>query len=151
MNNFQKLSMLFLSILVLVLGGISLHYSRKYTNLLENPKIELKETIVHDTISIEKPVIQWKTKHNNDTILTIDTLYSNDTIIIQQMIENIPDTFSTISRVTDSNLDATITIQGRGIYEKTFIDSVGLEYIFIKQEVKKNCCWLKRLFGLCKD
>lgn len=113
------------------------------------PQIEYVE--VHDTVTFEKPVIHWKTRYKNDTLINLDTLYLNDTVIIQQIVESVPDSFSTTSRYIDSNLDAQINIIGRGIYEKTFIDSVTLDYRYIKEEITpaKKCCWLKRIFCGC--
>lgn len=115
----------------------------------QDPVIEYVE--VRDTITVEKPVVQWKTKYSKDTIVTLDTLSLNDTIIILKEVESVPDTFSSISRCIDSNLDATITIQGRGVYEKTFIDSVSLDYRYIKEELKpkKKCSWWRRFWCGC--
>ena len=96
--------------------------------------------------------MKWKTKHDTTETFLVDTLVMNDTItIIKEKIMQ-PDTFSVTSRWIDSTIDANIYIQGTGIQEKTTIDSVALDYKYIKQELtpKKKCCWLKRIFCGCE-
>lgn len=126
------------------------------------PSIEYVE--VHDTISVEKSVIQWKTRTKHDTVETIDYSKCNhslehildtsnniDTIIIVKEILSPLDSFYVNERMADSNIDATIHIEGRGVLERTFIDSVSLDYRFVQQQIipKKRCCWLRRIFCGC--
>ena len=127
-------------------------------NKLKDRIIELQENIpdttfveVHDTVTFDSIILKWKTRTEHDTLINLDTLKINDTIIILKEIESVPDSFSTTSRYLDSSIDATIHIEGRGVYEKTFIDSVALDYKYIKEELvpKKHCCWLKKIFCGC--
>lgn len=128
-------------------------------NKLKDRIIALQDNIpdttfveVHDTVTFDSIILKWKTKTEHDTLVNLDTLKINDTIIILKEIESVPDSFSTTSRYLDSSIDATIHIEGRGVYEKTFIDSVALDYKYIKEELtpKKRCCWLKRIFCGCQ-
>lgn len=127
-------------------------------NKLKDRIIELQENIpdttfveVHDTIQFDSVVLKWKTKTIKDSLFVYDTFYVNDTITIVKEKILQPDTFSVTSRWIDSTIDASIFIKGTGIQEKTTIDSVSLDYKYIKEELtpKKKCCWLKRLFGCC--
>lgn len=127
-------------------------------NKLKDRIIELQENIpdttfveVHDTIVFDSVVLKWKTKHDTTEIYTLDTFIVNDTVtVIKEKIMQ-PDTFQTSSRWIDSTIDATIFIQGTGIKEKTTIDSVALDYKYIKEELtpKKKCCWLRKIFCGC--
>lgn len=127
-------------------------------NKLKDRIIELQEQVpdttfveVHDTIQFDSVVLKWKTKTIKDSLFVYDTFYVNDTITIVKEKILQPDTFSVTSRWIDSTIDASIFIKGTGIQEKTTIDSVSLDYRYIKEELtpKKKCCWLKRIFCDC--
>lgn len=144
--------------LALLLAGMlvaSMHTQSKLKDriieLQEQTPVVVEKT-VHDTVTFEKPVIKWKTRHDSVEFVTRDTFYHNDTITIVQSEKVCLDSFSVVERYLDSNIDATIHVQGRGIYENTFVDSISLEYQYIKEELipQKKCCWLRRIFGACK-
>ena len=128
-------------------------------NKLKDRIIELQENIpdttfveVHDTVTFDSIILKWKTKTEHDTLINLDTLKINDTITIVKEKILQPDTFSVTSRWIDSTIDASIFIKGTGIQEKTTIDSVSLDYRYIKEELvpKKHCCWLKKIFCGCE-
>ena len=145
-----------IGLIVLLIGIFSI--SMYTQNKLKDRIIELQETIpdttfveVHDTVTFDSIVMKWRTKYDTTETYVVDTFYSHDTtIIIKEKIMQ-PDTFSVSSRWSDSTIDANIYIQGTGIQEKTTIDSVALDYKYIKQELvpKKHCCWLRRIFCGC--
>ena len=106
---------------------------------------------VHDTIQFDSVVVKWKTKTKNDSIYVLDTFLVNDTVtIVKEKICSL-DTFSVNEEYKDSIIEATIKIEGRGVYEKTFIDSLILDYNINTEMLipKKKCCWLRRLFCGC--
>ena len=145
-----------IGLIVALIGMLTI--SMNTQNKLKDRIIELQENIpdttfveVHDTIAFDSIVVKWRTKHDTTETYVLDTFVVNDTItIIKEKIMQ-PDTFSVTSRWIDSTIDANIYIQGTGIQEKTTIDSVALDYKYIKQELvpKKKCCWLKRIFCGC--
>ena len=108
----------------------------------------MTEKIIKDTIYIDHPVVQWKTKSVHDTTTT--EIIVNDTVYIVSLVEPSVDSFETKVPYDDSSLNGTLTIQGRGVHEKTFIDSVQLEYTYKKTEITKYCPWWRRLFGCCR-
>lgn len=118
---------------------------------LQNQRPDTTYVQVHDTVQFDSVIVKWKTKTKNDSIYVLDTFLVNDTItIVKEKICSL-DTFSVNEEYKDSIIEATIKIEGRGIYEKTFIDSLILDYN-INTEVlipKKKCCWLKRIFCGC--
>lgn len=124
-------------------------WKSKYITCQENSNPNIEYVVVHDTVSIDKPIIKWRTAHDTTEFVIRDTFYHNDTITIIQTEKMCLDSFSVDEKVIDNNIDATIHVQGRGIYNNTYIDTIGLEYKFIKQEIqtKENRCWLKRLFS----
>lgn len=145
-----------IGLIVLLVGVFSI--SMYTQNQLKDRIIELQEqrpdttyVEVHDTIQFDSIQIKWRTRHENDTTYILDTLIVNDTtIIIKEKIMQ-PDTFYVEENYQDSVIDATVKIQGRGIVDKTYIDSLSLNYN-INTEVlipKKKCCWLKRIFCGC--
>ena len=145
-----------IGLFVLLIGIFSI--SMYTQNKLKDRIIELQENIpdttyveVHDTIQFDSIQIKWRTRHENDTTYILDTLVVNDTtIIIKEKIMQ-PDTFFVEENYKDNVIDATVKIQGRGIVEKTYIDSLSLNYN-INTEVlipKKKCCWFKRIFCGC--
>lgn len=106
---------------------------------------------VHDTVTFEKPVVKWKTRTEYDTVTNSDTVWYDSIVVINNYIEHPIDSFSVTSSYTDSNINATINIEGRGVVDKTFIDSVSMDYKYVQQQlVPKKCCWLRRLFNKCK-
>lgn len=107
------------------------------------------EKIIRDTVYIDKPIIQWKTRRDTTNNVIYDTVYHNDTITITKEKIITLDTFSVNERYQDTALSATISIQGRGVYENTFIDSITLDYSYKKTEITKYCPWWRRLFGCC--
>lgn len=108
------------------------------------------EKIIRDTVYIDKPMIKWKTKHDTTNNVIYDTIYQNDTVVITKEKIITLDTFSVNETYQDTALSATISIQGRGVYENTFIDSITLDYSYKKTEITKYCPWWRRLFGCCK-
>ena len=145
-----------IGLIVLSVGVFSV--SMYTQNQLKDKIIELQEqrpdttyVEVHDTIQFDSVIVKWKTKTKNDSIYVLDTFLVNDTVtIVKEKICSL-DTFSVNEEYKDSIIDATIKIEGRGVYEKTFIDSLFLDYN-INTEVlipKKKCCWLKRIFCGC--
>lgn len=129
-----------------------------FTNKWKDKLIECQEQLaqveyvyVHDTVTFEKPVVHWKTKHDTTEIVTLDTLYSNDTVTIIKEISCPLDSFSVTSGYNDSVLDATVYIEGRGVNEKTFLDSIFMDYK-VNTEVlvpKKKCSWWRRFWCGC--
>ena len=145
-----------IGLIVLLVGVFSV--SMYTQNELKDRIIELQDqrpdttyVEVHDTIQFDSVIVKWKTKTKNDSIYVLDTFIVNDTVtIVKEKICSL-DTFSVNEEYKDSIIEATIKIEGRGIYEKTFIDSLILDYN-INTEVlipKKKCCWLKRIFCGC--
>lgn len=154
MKDIWKYIALFLTLVILGGSLVTMHNQTK----LQDKIIELQEmtpdTIQvnhHDTIYFDSIQVKWKTKHDTTNNVIYDTFYHNDTItIVKEKICSL-DTFSVNERYQDSIIDATVNIQGRGVYEKTFIDSLSLDYNINTDALvpKKKCCWLKRLFGCC--
>lgn len=104
----------------------------------------------HDTVYLNVQQIQWKTKHDTAEFVIRDTFYHNDTTIIVKEKIMQPDTFLVASKYADSTIDATVHIQGTGIKEMTTIDSVSLQYKYIKKEYhRKKCCFLRKIFKKC--
>lgn len=145
-----------IGLIVLLVGVFSV--SMYTQNQLKDRIIELQEqrpdttyVEIHDTVQFDSVIVKWKTKTKNDSIYVLDTFLVNDTVtIVKEKICSL-DTFSVNEEYKDSIIDATIKIEGRGVYEKTFIDSLFLDYN-INTEVlipKKKCCWLRRLFCGC--
>ena len=155
MNNLFKYISIGLATALIGVIIASFIFTNKWKNKLiecqanQQPQIEYVE--VHDTVTFNKPEIHWKTRYKNDTIVNLDTLYLDSLVYIYQMVESPLDSFSCNERYIDSNIDATVHIEGRGVQEKTFIDSVSLDYRYIKEEIvpQKKCCWLKRIFCGC--
>lgn len=152
MKDLWKYMTIFLGLLLIGSSLVTLHTQSK----LQNKIIELQEQApivvekyVHDTITFDSVQIKWRTKHDTAKFVTRDTLYSSDTVFIVQTEKCALDTFSVNERYQDSTIDATVNLKGRGVYEKTFVDSMSLDYTIKQTEVKKNCCWIKRLFGCC--
>ena len=146
-----------IGLIVLLIGvfTISMHTQNK----LKDKIIELQEqtpTVVekeiHDTIQFDSVIVKWKTKHDTTEFVTRDTLYNNDTVFIVQTEKCSLDTFSVNEEYKDSIIDATIKIEGRGVYEKTYIDSLTLDYN-INTEVlipKKKCNWWRKFWCGCE-
>ena len=145
-----------IGLIVLLVGVFSI--SMYTQNQLKDRIIELQEqrpdttyVQVHDTIQFDSVIVKWKTKHDTAKFVVRDTFSVADTVFIVQTEKCSLDTFSVNEEYKDSIIDATIKIEGRGVYEKTFIDSLFLDYN-INTEVlipKKKCCWLKRIFCGC--
>lgn len=145
-----------LFITILFIGSVFINFNTQ--SKLQNKIIELQEQApvvvekyVHDTILFDSVQIKWKTKTSYDTILTKDTLFRNDTVFITTTneIQEEPVPFSFTTSHQDSTINANIYVEGKGVQSKTFIDSVSLDYTVKQIEVKKKCCWIKRLFGCC--
>ena len=145
-----------IGLIVLLVGVFSI--SMYTQNQLKDRIIELQDqrpdttyVEIHDTVQFDSVIVKWKTKTKNDSIYVLDTFLVNDTVtIVKEKICSL-DTFSVNEEYKDSIIDATIKIEGRGVYEKTYIDSLTLDYN-INTEVlipKKKCCWLRRLFCGC--
>ena len=80
-------------------------------NKLKDRIIALQEQVpdttfveVHDTVTFDSIILKWKTRTEHDTLINLDTLKINDTIIILKEIESVPDSFSTTSRYLDSSI-----------------------------------------------
>ena len=145
-----------IGLIVLLVGVFSI--SMYTQNQLKDRIIALQEqrpdttyVEIHDTVQFDSVIVKWKTKTKNDSIYVLDTFLVNDTVtIVKEKICSL-DTFSVNEEYKDSIIEATIKIEGRGVYEKTYIDSLTLNYN-INTEVlipKKKCCWLRRLFCGC--
>ena len=142
-------------LIVLLVGIFSV--SMYTQNKLKDKIIELQEQApivvekeIHDTIYFDSIQVKWKTKYDTTEFIIRDTFAVADTIFIVQTEKCPLDSFYVDERYTDSIIDANIKIEGRGPYEKVFIDSVSLDYKIMKQEVKKKCCWLRRIFCGCE-
>lgn len=144
--------------LIVVLIGI-FSISMYTQNQLKDKIIELQEqrpdttyVEIHDTVQFDSVIVKWKTKTKNDSIYVLDTFLVNDTVtIVKEKICSL-DTFSVNEEYKDSIIDATIKIEGRGVYEKTFIDSLFLDYN-INTEVlipKKKCNWWRKFWCGCE-
>lgn len=155
MKDIWKYIALFLTLVILGGSLVTMHNQSK----LQDKIIELQESIPdtiqvnhHDTIYFDSIQVKWRTKHDTTNNVIYDTFYHNDTItIVKEKI--IPlDTFSVNEKYQDSIIDATVNIQGRGVYEKTFIDSLSLDYNINTEALvpKKKCCWLRRIFCGCQ-
>ena len=154
MKDFWKYVALFLTLVILGGSLVTMHNHSK----LQDKIIELQEMtpdtiqVNHiDTIYFDSVQVKWRTKHDTAKYVVRDTFYHNDTITIVKEKIMCLDTFSVNERYQDSIIDATVNIQGRGIYENTFIDSLNLQYNINTEALipKKRCCWIKRLFGCC--
>lgn len=146
-----------IGLIVLLVGIFSV--SMYTQNQLKDKIIELQEqrpdttyVEIHDTIQFDSVIVKWKTKTKNDSIYVLDTFLVNDTVtIVKEKICSL-DTFSVNEEYKDSIIDATIKIEGRGVYEKTFIDSLFLDYN-INTEVlipKKKCNWWRKFWCGCE-
>jgi hypothetical protein len=131
MKDFWKYVALFLTLVILGGSLVTMHNHSK----LQDKIIELQESIPdtiqvnhHDTIYFDSIQVKWRTQHDTAKYVIYDTFYHNDTITIVKEKIMCLDTFSVNERYQDSIIDATINIQGRGIYENTFIDSLSLQY-----------------------
>ena len=154
MNSIWKYLSLSLGLALIGVVIASFIFTNKWKDKLIECQNQIPDTTfveVHDTVTFVKPEIHWKTRTEKDTVVSSDTLYLDSLVYIYQTIESPLDSFSTTSRYIDSNIDAQIYIEGRGVVDKTYIDSVALDYKYIKEELtpKKKCCWLRRLFGCC--
>jgi hypothetical protein len=154
MKDFWKYVALFLTLVILGGSLVTMHNHSK----LQDKIIELQEMTPdtvqvnhHDTIYFDSIQVKWRTQHDTAKYVIYDTFYHNDTIIIVKEKIMCLDTFSVNERYQDSIIDATVNIQGRGIYENTFIDSLSFDYNINTDALvpKKKCCWIKRLFGCC--
>lgn len=154
MKDVWKYIALFLTLIILGGSLVTMHKQSK----LQDKIIELQEmtpdTIQvnhHDTIYFDSVQVKWKTKHDTAKFIIRDTFSVADTVIIVQTEKCPLDSFSVNERYQDSIIDAIVNIQGRGVYEKTFIDSLSLDYNINTEALipKKKCCWIKRLFGCC--
>lgn len=118
---------------------------------LQNQRPDTTYVQVHDTVQFDSVIVKWRTKTKNDSIYVLDTFLVNDTItIVKEKIFSL-DTFSVNEEYKDSIIDATIKIEGRGVYEKTYIDSLFLDYN-INTEVlipKKKCNWWRKFWCGC--
>lgn len=145
-----------IGLIVLLVGVFSVNMITQ--NKLKDRIIALQEqrpdttyVQVHDTIQFDSVIVKWKTKHDTANFVVRDTFAVADTIFIVQTEKCPLDSFNVNEEYKDSIIDATIKIEGRGPYEKVFIDSLSLDYN-INTEVlvpKKPCCWLRRLFCGC--
>lgn len=154
MKDFWKYVALFLTLVILGGSLVTMHNHSK----LQDKIIELQEMTPdtvhvnhHDTIYFDSIQVKWRTQHDTAKYVIYDTFYHNDTITIVKEKIMCLDTFSVNERYQDSIIDATVNIQGRGIYENTFIDSLSFDYNINTDALvpKKKCCWIKRLFGCC--
>ena len=117
-------------------------------NKLKDRIIELQENIpdtvyttLTDTITIDSVVVKWKTNVRTDTLVSSDTIWTDSIIVVNNFIEPTVDTFSSDISYNDSVINSNIHIVGRGVFEKTFIDSLKMDYK-IDTEVlvpKKKC------------
>ena len=152
--NFYKYIAIILAALLIGITSVCLYTESK----LKDKIIELQEQVpdttyveVIDTIYFNKPVVKWKTKTEYDTVTMSDTLWCDSIVVVNNYIERPLDTFSVEISKEDSVLDATINIEGRGVFERTFIDSVALNYK-VHTEVlipKKKCSWWRRFWCGC--
>lgn len=131
---------------------------KQFLDLKEKTEVIVKPLCVpvHDTVWFNTETIRWKTASKTDSILVLDTLYRNDTVILVQLVPLSLDTFSMVSREVQYNtdkylLDAKVNIEGRGVQGSTFIDTCWLDYsIFLFEGKEKRCGWLRRIFNQCK-
>ena len=146
-----------IGLIVALIGMFTI--SMNTQNKLKDRIIELQENIpdttfveIIDTVYFDKPVVKWKTRTEYDTVTTSDTLWCDSIVVVNNYIERPIDTFSVEISKEDSVLDATINIEGRGVFDKTFIDGVRMDYK-IHTEVlipKKKCNWWKRFWCGCE-
>lgn len=153
MKDLWKYVSLFL--VVLLAGILFVHYQTQ--SKLQDKIIELQEQApivvekyVHDTIQFDSVQIKWRTKHDTTNFVIRDTFSVADTIFIVQTEKCPLDTFSVNERYQDDTIDATINLEGRGVYEKTFIDSISLDYTIKQIEKKRKCNWWRRIFCGCE-
>lgn len=154
MKDLWKYVSLFLALLFV--GTLFVNFHSK--TQLQNKIIELQEQApivvekyVHDTIQFDSVQIKWRTKTKVDTVSSVDTLVHNDTIFINttSVVQEEPVPFSFTTSHQDSTITANIYVEGKGVHEKTSIDSISLDYT-IKQTVKKRKCnWWRRIFCGC--
>lgn len=145
-----------IGLIVLLVGVFSV--SMYTQNELKDRIIELQSqrpdttyVQVHDTIQFDSVIVKWKTRTVKDTLVASDTVWNDSIIIVNNFIEQPVDTFSSDISYNDSVINSNIHIVGRGVYEKTFIDSLRMDYN-INTEVlipKKKCCWLRKIFCGC--
>lgn len=146
-----------IGLIVLLVGifTISMHTQ----NQLKDRIIELQDqrpdttfVEVHDTIQFDSVIVKWKTRTVTDTLVASDTIWNDSIIIVNNFIEQPIDTFSSDISYNDSVINSSIHIVGRGVYEKTFIDSLRMEYN-INTEVlipKKKCNWWRKFWCGCE-
>lgn len=145
-----------IGLFVLLIGIFSI--SMYTQNQLKDRIIELQENIpdttfveVHDTIQFDSVIVKWKTRTIKDTLIASDTIWNDSIVIVNNFIEQSIDTFSSDISYNDSVINSNIHIVGRGVYEKTFIDSLRMEYN-INTEVlipKKKCNWWRKFWCGC--
>lgn len=146
-----------IGLIVLLIGIFSI--SMYTQNQLKDRIIELQENIpdttfveVHDTIQFDSVVVKWKTRTIKDTLVASDTIWNDSIVIVNNFIEQPIDTFSSDISYNDSVINSNIHIVGRGVYDKTFIDSLRMEYN-INTEVlipKKKCNWWRKFWCGCE-
>ena len=152
MKDIWKYIALFLTLVILGGSLVTMHNHSK----LQDKIIELQEQApivvekyVHDTIQFDSVQIKWRTKHDTAKYVIVDTFYHDTTItIVKEKIMHL-DSFSVNERYQDSTIDATVNIQGRGIYENTYIDSISLDYTIKQIEKKRKCSWWRKIFCGC--
>lgn len=145
-----------IGLIVLLIGIFSI--SMYTQNKLKDRIIELQENIpdttyveVHDTIQFDSVIVKWKTRTIKDTLIASDTIWNDSIVIVNNFIEQPIDTFSSDISYNDSVINSNIHIVGRGVYEKTYIDSLTLDYN-INTEVlipKKKCNWWRKFWCGC--
>lgn len=145
-----------IGLIVLLFGIFSI--SMYTQNKLKDRIIELEEqrpdttyVEVHDTIQFDSVIVKWKTRTVTDTLVASDTIWNDSIVIVNNYIEQPIDTFSSDISYNDSVINSNIHIVGRGVYEKTYIDSLTLDYN-INTEVlipKKKCNWWKKFWCGC--
>lgn len=151
-NNWYYIAVFFATLCIGLFIWHEISFNRLRTGLEDclNSTPQIEEVYVHDTVTVEKPEIHWKTRTEYDTVTTSDTVWYDSVVVINNYIDHPVDSFQTSSTISDSNIDATISIQGRGVVDRTFIDSISLDYIF-KQEVihKRKCNWWRKFWCGC--
>lgn len=118
---------------------------------LQNQRPDTTYVQVHDTIQFDSVIVKWKTRTVKDTLVASDTVWNDSIIIVNNFIEQPVDTFSSDISYNDSVINSNIHVVGRGVYEKTFIDSLRMDYN-INTEVlipKKKCNWWRKFWCGC--
>lgn len=149
----------FVAITILILSLIGTLFSLKTESELKDKIIELQEKIPDtiqinhtDTIYFDSVVVKWKTSQDTTEFIIRDTFLVNDTVTIVQTEICPLDSFSVNETYQDSIIEANVYIEGRGVYEKTFLDTMNLRYKINTEALvpKKKCCWLRRIFCRCE-